>query len=57
VCSGGIAKALGLDDGPTHGKSAIAKLRLTLPPRKNLASHIRSEMDWLRFDGGAEALG
>ena len=36
--SGGIAKALGLDDGPTHGKSAIAKLRglrLTMPPRRS----------------------
>jgi hypothetical protein len=33
--SGGSVKAEGLGDGPTHGKSAIAKLRglrLTLPP-------------------------
>jgi hypothetical protein len=29
---GGIVKAEGLGDGPAHGKVAIAKLRLTLPP-------------------------
>jgi hypothetical protein len=32
---GGIAKAFGLDDGPTHRQTAIAKLRrlrLTMPP-------------------------
>jgi hypothetical protein len=30
--SGGSVKAEGLGDGPAHGKSAVAKLRLTLPP-------------------------
>jgi hypothetical protein len=30
---GGIAKAEGLGDGLTHGKVAIAKLRLTMPRR------------------------
>jgi len=29
---GGIVKAAGLGDGPTQGKIAIAKLRLTMPP-------------------------
>ena len=29
---GGSVKAEGLGDGPAHGKVAIAKLRLTLPP-------------------------
>jgi len=29
---GGIVKAEGLGDGPAHGKAAIAKLRLTMPP-------------------------
>jgi hypothetical protein len=29
---GGSLKAEGLGDGLTHGKAAIAKLRLTLPP-------------------------
>jgi len=33
VSPGGIVKAAGLGDGPTHGKVAIAKLRLTMPPR------------------------
>jgi len=28
---GGIVKAAGLGDGPTQGKIAIAKLRLTMP--------------------------
>jgi CubicO group peptidase (beta-lactamase class C family) len=31
--SGGIVKAEGLGDGPTHVPGAIAKLRLTMPPR------------------------
>jgi hypothetical protein len=30
--TGGIVKAEGLGDGPTHPKDAIAKLRLTMPP-------------------------
>jgi hypothetical protein len=49
VNSGGIAKASGLDDGSTHGNSAIAKLRrlrLTLPPA--LSATLRSP--WLRTD-------
>jgi hypothetical protein len=29
---GGIVKAEGFGDGPTHGEVAIAKLRLTMPP-------------------------
>jgi len=29
---GGIVKAAGLGDGPAQGKTAIAKLRLTMPP-------------------------
>jgi len=32
VETGGSVKAEGLGDGPAHGKGAIAKLRLTLPP-------------------------
>jgi hypothetical protein len=31
---GGSVKAEGLGDGLTHGKAAIAKLRLTMPPMK-----------------------
>jgi len=30
--TGGSVKAKGLGDGLTHGKTAIAKLRLTMPP-------------------------
>jgi hypothetical protein len=40
---GGSLKAEGLGDGRAYRKSAIAKLRLTLPPGENLASHARSQ--------------
>ena len=31
---GGSVKAEGLGDGPSHSKAAIAKLCLTMPPRR-----------------------
>jgi hypothetical protein len=34
--TGGSVKAEGIGDGPAHGKAAIAKLRLTLPPGKTV---------------------
>jgi hypothetical protein len=38
---GGSVKAEGLGDGPAHGKAAIAKLRLTLPPVEGLIEGTR----------------
>jgi len=37
---GGIVKAEGLGDGPAHGKIAIAKLRLTMPPPHETTLHL-----------------
>ncbi len=49
--TGGSVKAEGLGDGPLHGKVAIAKLRLTLPPATSdrFAFILASQVPCLRF--------
>jgi len=48
-----IGKAFGLADGPAHGRIAIAKLRLTMPPimRGDFAFALESSVDLLGKQG------
>jgi DNA polymerase III alpha subunit len=48
--TGGIVKAEGLGDGPTHAKAAIAKLRLTMPPDRSATLPLPGGNGHLTFD-------